>query len=109
MNICLSQVLVQAEHTKNKAEASLKSLNDTLLDTIKDNHLNDFLLTVLGALGQMERQMITQRVKEGVKVAQAKGVKIGRPKIKVSKVEYALELYDAGQHTSKEITERTGN
>jgi DNA invertase Pin-like site-specific DNA recombinase len=90
------------------AGASLKSINDTWLDTTSDNPMSEFLLTVMGALGQMERQMITQRVKEGVKVAQAKGVKFGRPTANKNKVAYALELYNAGQHTVKEITDITG-
>jgi|GEM_PF-5451204 len=97
--------IVEIIKSKN---AFLKSLNDSWLDTTSENPLSDFLLTVMGALGQMERQMITQRVKEGVKVAQAKGVKFGRPKVKASKVEYALELYETGQYTVKEITDITG-
>lgn len=88
--------------------ATLKSINDSWLDTTSDNPLNEFLLTVLGALGQMERQMITQRVKEGVKVAQANGVQFGRPKAKKSKVALALQLYSEGEHTGKEIAEITG-
>lgn len=55
------------EIIKNKG-ASLKSINDTWLDTTEDNPMSDFLLTVMGGLAQMERAMITQRVKEGVKV-----------------------------------------
>ncbi|MDG5789656.1 recombinase family protein [Evansella sp. AB-P1] len=88
--------------------ASLKSINDTWLDTTSDNPLNDFLLTILGALGQMERAMITQRVKEGVKVAQDKGVKFGRPTKNSNKVSYALELYNEGEHTAKQIADITG-
>ncbi|MGG0186962.1 recombinase family protein [Bacillus rhizoplanae] len=100
--------LLEIVEAIKSAGASLKSINDTWLDTTSENPLNDFLLTVLGALGQMERQMITQRVKEGVKVAQAKGVKFGRPKANKNKVAYALELYNVGEHTVKEITDITG-
>lgn len=95
------------EIIKNKG-AYLKSINDSWLNTSEDNPMSDFLLTVMGALGQMERAMITQRVKEGVSTAKAKGKKLGRPKAKSSKVELALELYYADKHTSKEICEITG-
>lgn len=88
--------------------AFLKSISDTWLDTSTDNPLNDFLLTILGALGQMERELITQRVREGVKIAQQKGVKFGRPKKSPTKVAYALELYNKGKHTVKEIADITG-
>lgn len=88
--------------------AFLKSINDSWLDTTSANPMNDFLLTVMGALGQMERAMITQRVQEGVNVAKAKGVRLGRPKANSNKVAHALELYDAGQHTVKQIVDITG-
>jgi DNA invertase Pin-like site-specific DNA recombinase len=88
--------------------ASLKSISDAWLDTSSDNPMSEFLLTVMGALGQMERQMITQRVKEGVKVAMAKGVKFGRPTANKNKVVYAIELYRTGEHTTKEICDITG-
>lgn len=88
--------------------ASLKSINDTWLDTSSANPMSEFLLTVMGALGQMERAMITQRVKEGVEVAKRKGVKMGRPTANKTKVSHALELYDAGEHTVKQIVDITG-
>lgn len=88
--------------------AYLKSINDSWLDTTKANPMSDFLLTVMGALGQMERAMITQRVQEGVDVAKRKGVRLGRPKANSNKVAHALELYDAGNHTVKQIVDITG-
>lgn len=92
---------------KNKG-ASLKSINDAWLDTTSENPMSEFLLTVMGALAQMERQMITQRVKEGVKVARAKGVKFGRPTANKNKVDYAIELYEAGEHPVRKICDITG-
>lgn len=88
--------------------AFLKSINDTWLDTTSDNPMSEFLLTVMGALAQMERAMITKRVQEGVKVAQEKGVKFGRPTANKNKVNYAIELYQAGTHTGQEIADITG-
>jgi DNA invertase Pin-like site-specific DNA recombinase len=88
--------------------ASLKSLQDTWLDTTEDNPMSDFLLTVMGALGQMERQMITQRIREGVKIAQSQGVQFGRPKANKNKVAYAIKLYNEGTYSTKEICDITG-
>jgi DNA invertase Pin-like site-specific DNA recombinase len=100
--------LLEIVETIKSKGASLKSINDSWLDTSSDNPMSEFLLTVMGALGQMERAMITQRVKEGVKIAKEKGVKFGRPKANKNKVAYAIELYHAGKHTTKEITDITG-
>lgn len=88
--------------------ASLKSLNDSWLDTTNDNPMSEFLLTVMGALAQMERAQITQRVREGVAVAKAKGTKLGRPKKNKQKVDHAIELYVKGDHTVPQIVQITG-
>ncbi|WP_146876858.1 recombinase family protein [Bacillus subtilis] len=95
------------EIIKNKG-ASLKSLNDSWLDTTNGNPMSEFLLTVMGALAQMEREQITQRIREGVAVAKAKGTRMGRPKKSRHKVELALDLYSKGEHTVPQIVEITG-
>ncbi|UAY72007.1 recombinase family protein [Bacillus paralicheniformis] len=95
------------EIIKNKG-ASLKSLNDSWLDTTNGNPMSEFLLTVMGALAQMEREQITQRIREGVAVAKAKGTRMGRPKKSRHKVEHALDLYSKGEHTVPQIVEITG-
>lgn len=59
--------------------ASIKSLKDTWLDTTSDNPYNDFLLTVMSGLSQLERDLISQRTKEGLASAKARGRKGGRP------------------------------
>lgn len=102
-----SDLLSIVETIKEKG-ASLKSLNDSWLDTTTDNPLSSFLLTIMGALAEMEREMIRQRVKEGVKIAQQRGTKFGRPTANKSKVSLALDLYNAGEHTVKEISAITG-
>ena len=100
--------LLEIVETIKQKGAYLKSINDSWLDTSSDNPMSDFLLTIMGALGQMERAMIQQRVREGVKVAKSKGVQFGRPTANKNKVNYALELYHKGEHTIKEITDITG-
>lgn len=49
-------LLELVEVIKNKG-AFLKSIQDSWLDTTNENPMNDFLLTIMGALGQMEREM----------------------------------------------------
>ncbi|HWR42276.1 recombinase family protein [Sporomusa sp.] len=43
-----------------------------------------FMLTVFGALAQLERDTIKQRQKEGIDIAKAKGIKFGRSRIEVN-------------------------
>lgn len=87
--------------------ATLKSIQDTWLDTNEENPMGDFLLTVMAALAEMERKQINKRAKDGIEVARQKGVKFGRPKANPKRVEHALQLYDAGMHTVKEIENLT--
>lgn len=88
--------------------ASLKSLTETWLDTTGDNPMSEFLMVVMGALGEWERKNTVKRVNEGLAVAKAKGKQLGRPPVNKNKVQYALELYDKGEHTGKEISDICG-
>lgn len=88
--------------------AALKSVKDTWLDTTSENPMSDFLLVVMGAMAEMDRKQIVKRVNEGLTVAKSKGVKLGRPKTKKSKVDVALKLLDEGGYTKKEIAEIAG-
>ena len=87
---------------------SLKSLQDSWLDTRSENPMSDFLLTVMGALAEVERKQTIKRVKEGMQVAKSKGTHIGRPKANKAKALHAIELYDSGNYTVKEIEDITG-
>lgn len=60
---------------KNKG-AYIKSLKDTWLDTTSSNPYNDFLLTVMSGLSQLERDLISQRTKEGLVSAKARGAMV---------------------------------
>lgn len=100
--------LLEIVETIRSKGASLKSIQDSWLDTTSDNPMSDFLLTIMGALAEVERKQTVKRVNEGLAVAKKKGVKLGRPKANSSKVQLALDLYDKGEHTVKEISQITG-
>ena len=57
--------------------AGLKIL-DMNIDT--SDKLGEFFLTVLGAIGQLERKTIRERTREGIAIARAKGKYTGRQK-----------------------------
>lgn len=80
---------------KNKG-AYIKSLKDTWLDTTSSNPYNDFLLTVMSGLSQLERDLISQRTKEGLASAKARGRNGGRPSKQNEKAEMVMALYDSG-------------
>lgn len=89
-----------------KKGAKIKSLKDTWLDTSSDNPYNDFLLTVMSGLSQLERDLNSQRTKEGLAAARARGRCGGRPSKQNEKREVVLALYGNGMKIS-EIVKHT--
>lgn len=76
--------------------AYIKSLKDTWLDTTTSNPYNDFLLTIMSGLSQLERDLISQRTKEGLKAAKARGRNGGRPSKQNEKRDVVTALYKQG-------------
>jgi DNA invertase Pin-like site-specific DNA recombinase len=64
------------------------------------------VFTVLGAVAELERSLIVERVKAGLRNAKAKGKRIGRPKVDADAAGIAA-LRKAGRSWS-EITRATG-
>ncbi|MDY2882900.1 MAG: helix-turn-helix domain-containing protein, partial [Romboutsia timonensis] len=75
---------------------SIKSLKDTWLDTTNDNPYNNFLLTVMSGLSQLERDLISTRTKEGLASAKARGREGGRPNKRNEKADVVEMLYKEG-------------
>lgn len=83
------------DEIKSKS-ADLKSLKDTWLDTTASNPYAHFLLTVMAGLSQLERDLTSARVKEGLAAASKRGRKGGRPSKQVEKRDIVLAMSDAG-------------
>lgn len=87
--------------------ASIKSIKDTWLDTSSDNPYNSFLLTVMSGLSQLERDLISQRTKEGLRSAKARGRNGGRPSKRNDKADTVGLLYKEG-YKIVDIVKQTG-
>jgi DNA invertase Pin-like site-specific DNA recombinase len=61
------------------AGARFRPLDDPWCDTTTPQ--GELILTVMGGLAEFERKLIRQRCEEGIKRAQAKGTKFGRPSV----------------------------
>ncbi|HTQ61128.1 MAG TPA: recombinase family protein [Candidatus Solibacter sp.] len=64
------------------------------------------VFTVLGAVAELERSLIVERVRAGLRNARAKGKSLGRPRVVVDAVRIAL-LREQGS-TIREIAEQLG-
>ena len=87
--------------------AAIKSLKDTWLDTTSDNPYNSFLLTVMSGLSQLERDLISQRTKEGLASAKARGRNGGRPSKRNKKADLVKMMLDNGMKIV-DIVKQTG-
>jgi DNA invertase Pin-like site-specific DNA recombinase len=64
------------------------------------------MFTILGAFAEMERELIAERTKAGMKVARANGKMIHRPTPRFDRVKFAM-LREAG-HTATEVSRQLG-
>jgi len=97
------------DYIKQK-KANLKSLKDSWLDLSEDNPYSQFLMTVMGGVNQLERDLIRMRQREGIDLAKKEGKYRGRVKKyhhKHAGINYAVKLYQEGKMTVKQICEIT--
>lgn len=86
--------------------ADIKSLKESWLDTTTPQ--GKLMFTIFAGISQFERDLISQRTKEGLESARARGRNGGRPAKDNKKIEMALKMYKEGKFTIPEITEATG-
>ena len=68
--------------------------------------LGSAIFTIISAVAQLERDIIAERVKAGLRRAKERGKRIGRPEISVDEGE--IQRLRAGGHSLREIAEQVG-
>jgi len=80
----------------NDAGIKLIFVNQPELSTNQNSALSSLLLAIYGYFAQTEREIISERTKQGLAAARKSGVKLGRPKGAKAKVRvldpYNLEI-----------------
>lgn len=96
--------IVEKLNEKKVAFVSVKENIDTATPT------GVFMLTVFGALAQLERDCINQRAREGIELAKKRGVYKGRVPIKVdeSKFKAVVSKWRNGEITAVKAQEMLG-
>lgn len=89
-----------------KAGANIKSLKEPWLDTTTPQ--GRLLFTIFSGVSQFERELIRERMMEGLASARARGRMGGRPGKDKKVVEQALTLYDSRAYSVDEISKTTG-
>ncbi|MED4013780.1 recombinase family protein [Priestia aryabhattai] len=86
--------LIEITDLISQKGAHLKSLKEAWLDTTTAH--GKMLFTIFAGIAQFERDLTSERTKEGILAARARGKHPGRPKTDDEKIKYALYLIDQG-------------
>jgi DNA invertase Pin-like site-specific DNA recombinase len=98
-----AHLLTTVQELKKKGVA-VRFLDQPELNT--EGKYANFLLTVLAAVAQLERDIMDEKRRDGIAAARAKGVKFGRPRLVSDKLQSeALALKESGV-TMPEIARR---
>lgn len=98
--------LFQLVELIEKKGVNIRSLKETWLDTTTPQ--GKLMFTIFAGISQFERDLISQRTKEGLDSARARGRKGGRPLKNSNDIEKAIKLYRSKDYSLKEIYEMTG-
>lgn len=88
------------------AGADIKSLKESWLDTTTPH--GKLLFTIAAGVSQFERDLITERTRDGLAAARARGRKGGRPKADPKAIQQALALYRTKEIPVADIVKTTG-
>ncbi|EGO2605046.1 recombinase family protein [Enterococcus faecalis] len=92
-------LLIQELTTKEVQFISLKENMNTATPTGKA------MLQMMSVISELERNLLADRVREGIAASQKRGVKMGRPKVPQEKLDVAIRMYQSGEYSVKEIAE----
>ncbi|MDQ0862226.1 DNA invertase Pin-like site-specific DNA recombinase [Bacillus sp. V2I10] len=94
--------IIQQFEEKSIQFVSLKENMDTGISTGRA------MFQMMCVIAELERNLIAERVKEGLEASKKRGKKLGRPMIDKERVKLALRMYDSKEYSVKEIIEGTG-
>lgn len=66
------------------------------------------MFQMMVVLAELERNLISDRVKESLQSSKARGKHIGRPYVDNEKIDVALRMYDSRQYSVREICRTVG-
>ncbi|MDQ0862237.1 recombinase family protein [Bacillus sp. V2I10] len=67
-----------------------------------------FFFRMLASIAELERDIISERTKDGLTAARARGRKGGRPKVESKKIELAMKMYQSKDYSLSQIKVATG-
>lgn len=97
--------LIELSEKFDETGVDFVSLGDSI-DT--STPMGRFFFKVMASIAELERDIIAERTKDGLKAARARGHKGGRLRADQSKVDTARKMYESGGFSIGEICRSTG-
>ncbi len=97
--------LIEITELISQKGANLKSLKESWIDTTTAH--GKMFFTVFAGIAQFERDLTSERTKEGILAAKKRGKFPGRPSIEKEKLSYAFYLMEQGASIT-EAAEKSG-
>ena len=92
--------LIELSEFFEKKGVEFISIQDSI-DT--STSLGRFFFRVLASIAELERDIISERTRSGLKSARARGKKGGRPRVAKENLSLAIKMYNSRKYTIKEI------
>ena len=91
--------LLELTHDLNERGIHFRSINEQINTSTSTGR---FFFSIMGALAEMERELIVERTREGLKAARVRGRLGGRPrKLTEQKMDSVRELVQSGRSVSE--------
>jgi len=106
----VSNILENIKKIKDKGKFFIAIDQGISINYEGNQAMNDFLITILSAVAEFERNLISERVKDGLERARKQGIKIGRKSILEKKgisIQDLKKLREQG-YSYRQIAIRTG-
>lgn len=87
-------------------KANVKSLKENWVDTTTAQ--GKLMFTIISGLSQFERDLTSERTKEGLAAARARGRVGGRKPVDPKVIDTAIRMYNSKAHSISEICKTTG-
>lgn len=97
--------LIELSEHFESAGVQFVSLQDSI-DT--STPMGRFFFRVMASIAELERDIISERTKAGLKSARARGRNGGRPPVQSKNMELALKMYNSKAYSISEIVKATG-
>ncbi|EGP4892407.1 MULTISPECIES: recombinase family protein [Enterococcus] len=94
--------LLQTFEEKGVQFLSVKENMDTSTPTGKA------MLQMLSVISELERNLLAERIKEGIHASRKRGRLPGRPRVPKQKLSMAIRMHSSGEYSVKEILETVG-